>query len=63
MVVENQQTLISTDEKEIHKFTTPDVIKDWIIKQAFNTKLNKLKKSNPEAFYYWHQTIKLINSK
>ena len=55
--------LISTDAKEIHKFTTPDNIKDYIIKQPFNTKLNKFKKSNPEAFYYWYQAIKLINSK
>jgi len=55
--------LISTDAKEIHKFKTHDVIKDQVIKQAFNTKLNKLKKSNPEAFYYWYQAIKLINSK
>ncbi len=55
--------LIRADEKEMYKFTTPDVIKEWIIKQPFNTKLNKLKKSNPEAFFYWYQAIKLLNSK
>ena len=53
--------LIRTEQKEIHKFISPDTIKDWIIEQPFNTKLNKLKKTNPEAFYYWYKAIKLIS--
>ena len=28
---------------------------DWLIGQPFNTKLNKLKKSNSEAFFYWYK--------
>lgn len=32
---------------------------DWQILQPNNTKLNKLKKTNPEAFYYWFQHYSL----
>ncbi len=52
--------LIKTKETQINRFTSSDEIKKWIIEQPFNTKLNKLKKSNPEAFYYWYQAISLI---
>ena len=31
----------------------PEEVKDWQGMKNLNTKLNKLKKSNPEAFYYW----------
>lgn len=53
-------SLIKMGKKEIIKFTSPVEIKEWVIEQPFNTKLNKLKKSNPEAFYYWYQAINLI---
>ena len=36
--------------------------KDWIIEQPFNTRLNKLKKSNTEAFFYWYKIYELENS-
>jgi Nucleotidyl transferase AbiEii toxin, Type IV TA system len=39
----------------IERFRDPLEIRDWIIEQPFNTKLNKLKKSNPEAFFYWYK--------
>jgi hypothetical protein len=32
---------------------------DWLIVQPNNTKLNKLKKTNPEAFYYWFKFYSL----
>ena len=36
-------------------------VKDWnIINQQYN-KLNKLKKSNPEAFFYWFNALTLLN--
>lgn len=34
-------------------------MKEWIIGDTMNTKLNKLKKSNPEAFYYWYKIYEL----
>lgn len=31
----------------------------WVIGTPFNTKLNKLKKSSPEAFYYWYKVYEM----
>ncbi|WP_367392366.1 nucleotidyl transferase AbiEii/AbiGii toxin family protein [Lewinella sp. LCG006] len=54
--------LIKASKNEIKRFTDPMEITDWSIEQPFETKLNKLKKSNPEAFFYWYHTVKLIKS-
>lgn len=53
--------LIRTGEKAIHRFTNPMEIKDWNITNQQYNKLNKLRKSNPEAFYYWYQALTLLN--
>jgi hypothetical protein len=54
-------SLIRSGEKTIKHFTEPMEIKDWhVVNQRYN-KLNKLKKSNPEAFYYWYQALTLLN--
>lgn len=37
----------------IERFNKPLDVKDWLIKDQQYNKLNKLKKSNPEAFFYW----------
>jgi predicted nucleotidyltransferase component of viral defense system len=55
-------TLIKYDIAVIQRFENPAQIKDWSIDEPLNNKLNKLKKSNPEAFFYWYQ-IFLIYSK
>ena len=34
-------------------------MKDWLIAQPINTKLNRLKRSNPEAFFYWYKIYEL----
>ncbi|KAB1063140.1 nucleotidyl transferase AbiEii/AbiGii toxin family protein [Salibacter halophilus] len=49
-------TMIKNDSKEIHRFSNPEEIAEWEIKQPFETRLNKLKKTNPEAFFYWYHT-------
>lgn len=36
-------------------------LRDAIIKEPLNIKLNKLKKSNIEAFFYWNEIGKIIN--
>lgn len=41
----------------IERFKNPLEIKDWLIENPQYNKLNKLKKSNPEAFYYWFKTF------
>ncbi len=51
--------LISSDKTKIEKFDNPMQIKDWMISNPSYNKLNKLKKSNPEAFFYWYKTIEL----
>lgn len=52
--------LITTGSAEINRFRHPSQIADWIIHQPFYTRLNKLKKTNPEAFYYWYRTYELL---
>ncbi|KAA6325283.1 hypothetical protein EZS27_025485 [termite gut metagenome] len=49
--------IIKYEQKEIGKYDAAKVqeMKDWLIKEPINTKLNKLKKSNPEAFFYLYQ--------
>lgn len=53
-------TLLNKNLSEYVKYDDPLKIKEWIIKQPFDTKLNKLKKSNPEAFFYWYQIYNLL---
>jgi len=51
--------LIKIDGNEIEKFEHPKQLKDWKIGEEMNNKLNKLKKSNPEAFFYWYKIYEL----
>ena len=53
--------LIQTGTNKIEKFTDPLMMKDWTISEPMNPKLNKLKKSNPEAFFYWYKIFTLFN--
>ena len=41
----------------IKRFNNPLEIKDWLIENPQYNKLNKLKKNNPEAFYYWYKSL------
>jgi hypothetical protein len=52
-------SLILYDANAIEKFENPKQLKDWKIGEKMNTKLNKLKKSNPEAFFYWYKIHEL----
>ena len=52
--------IIKNDLKEsIQHYKTPLEIKDWLIEDQHFNKLNKLKKNNPEAFFYWFKTLQL----
>lgn len=51
--------LIQHDAKTIDKYENPLLMKDWQIGEPLNNKLNKLKKSNPEAFFYWYKIYEL----
>ncbi len=52
-------TLIKVDAAKIEKYKNPLQMKYWTIGEPMNTKLNKLKKSNPEAFFYWYKIYEL----
>ncbi len=55
--------LVIADEPEFRSFekVTLDEIKRMTI-TTLNTKLNKLKKSNVKAFYYWAMVDKLLST-
>ena len=51
--------LIMYDAVALEKFENPMQIKNWLIGEPMNNKLNKLKKSNPESFFYWYKIYEL----
>lgn len=56
-------TLIATNATKIEKYANPLQVKDWTISDLeFNT-LNKLKKTNTEAFFYWYNAVGLRKKK
>ena len=55
-------TLLKHNILVIQKFESPVQIKDWSIGEPLNNKMNKLKKSNPEAFFYWYQIYIIYNN-
>jgi predicted nucleotidyltransferase component of viral defense system len=52
-------TLIRLNAKSFAKFENPLQLKDWQIDEPLNNKLNKLKRSNPEAFFYWYKIYEM----
>ncbi len=51
--------LIKHDAGRIEKYSDPFQISNLLIDKPLNTKLNKLKKSNPEAFFYWYKIFEI----
>ena len=51
--------LIKHGRKTIEKYSNPLQMNSWLIKDPMNRKLNRLKKSNPEAFFYWYKIHEL----
>jgi predicted nucleotidyltransferase component of viral defense system len=52
-------TLLKHDADTIERFDPAINMKDWSTEQPFNTRVNKLKKSNPEAFFYWYRMYEM----
>ena len=52
-------TLIKYEKTEIEKYDKKLQMKDWHIEEPMNNKLNKLKKSNPQAFFYWFKIYEI----
>ena len=55
--------IIKAGITEIEKYNSPAVLKDWTISEPFWPRLNRLKKSNPEAFFYWYKIFELTTEK
>jgi hypothetical protein len=55
-------SVIKFKRTEIESFKQEKVeeMKDWNITEPMSTKLNKLKKSNPEAFFYLYKTREML---
>ncbi len=47
----------------IEKYGDPKQMKEWTVKEPLWPRLNRLKKSNPEAFFYWYKIFKLTTMK
>lgn len=56
-------TMIKYDTQTIEKYANPMEIGPWTLTATINPKLNRLKKSNPEAFFYWYKIFKTMNDK
>ncbi|EKF54949.1 hypothetical protein I215_09521 [Galbibacter marinus] len=56
-------TMLQTGTTKVAHFANPMEVEDWIIEQPFETRLNKLKKTNPEAFFYWYLIYQLDHIK
>jgi len=52
--------MIKYNSREIESFNNPLQMKEWSIVDPLWLRLNRLKKSNPEAFFYWYKIHKLI---
>jgi len=48
--------------KQFKHFSQGIDMRDWIIAEPMNSKLNKIKKSAPEAFFYLHQMAEMIKT-
>jgi hypothetical protein len=51
--------LIETGETSFVRFEDAEQVSSWNIEAPLDTRLNKLKKTNPEAFFYWYQIYTL----
>jgi len=52
--------LIKYDIKSIEKYDNPSQINDWNIDNPLWSRINRLKKSNPPAFFYWYKIHQII---
>ena len=56
-------TLIKYKVEHFSRFNKEFDMKDWFIIEPMNTKLNKIKKTDPEAFYYLYQMSEIVKNK
>jgi len=51
--------LLKNQANKFQRYSPEIDMREWIIQTPFVTKLNKLKKSSPESFFYWYQVYQL----
>jgi len=51
---------IRYNKNKIEIFNNPLQMKEWNIVDPLWPRLNRLKKSNPEAFFYWYKIHKIV---
>jgi hypothetical protein len=56
-------SVIKFGVKYFNHFNKELDMKDWIITEPMNTKLNKIRKTDPEAFFYLHQMSEIVKNK
>ena len=56
-------TAIKFGIKHFSRFSKELDMKDLVIVEPLNTKLNKIKKTDPEAFYYLYQMSEIVKNK
>ena len=52
--------LLKYNAREIKRYANNIDMKDWIIVAPVNTKLNKLKKTDAQSFFYIYQTSEMM---
>lgn len=53
--------LLLKEGDKLERFHKDSNVSSWVIKNQDYNKLNKLKKTDPEAFYYFFQALKLLS--
>ena len=56
LIANGETTAVHFDSQNIES------LRDAVINEPLNTKLNKLKKSNIEAFFYWNEIAKMTQN-
>lgn len=52
--------LLQTDADKIERFNRNIDLKEWVIEGSEYNKLNKIKKTSPEGFFYWYKAVELL---
>jgi hypothetical protein len=51
--------LVKNDHGQWQQYNGPEQVKDLVVDHTVYPKIHKLKKSNPEAFFYWYYALSL----
>lgn len=52
--------LLQTNSDTIERFDNNIDLEEWMIEDGEYNRLNKIKKTSPEGFYYWYKAVELL---